>query len=89
MAEVGYPEVDIGLWSGFFVTANTPPVIVKKLEDAMRRALADATVRERLARDMAVDPGGGTGEEFRKRIDGDIAKFADVVKTANLKFEEF
>lgn len=88
MAEVGYPEVDIGLWSGFFVTTNTPPAVVKKLEDAMRRALADPNVRERLARDMAVDPGGGPGEEFRKRIDADIAKFADVVKTANLKFEE-
>ena len=86
MAEAGYPEVNIGLWSGFFVSANTPPAIVKKIDDAARRALADAGVREKL-KAMAVNPGGGTGEEFRKKIDGDIQVFADVVKAANLKFE--
>ena len=87
MAEAGYPEVNIGLWSGFFVSVNTPPAIVKKLDDAARRALADAGVREKL-KAMAVNPGGGPGEEFRIRIDGDIRMFADVVKAANLKFEE-
>jgi hypothetical protein len=35
-----------------------------------------------------VNPGGGSGEEFRQRIDGDIKLFADVVKAANLKFED-
>jgi tripartite-type tricarboxylate transporter receptor subunit TctC len=87
MAEAGYPEVNIGLWSGFFVSANTPPTIVKKIDDAVRRAMADAGVREKL-KAMAVNPGGGPGEEFRKRIDGDIKMFADVVKAANLKFEQ-
>jgi tripartite-type tricarboxylate transporter receptor subunit TctC len=87
MAEAGYPEVNIGLWSGLFASANTPPAIVKKLDDAARRALADAGVREKL-KAMAVDPGGGPGEEFRKRIDGDIKMFAEIVKAANLKFEE-
>ena len=53
----------------------------------LRRALADAGVREKL-KAMAVNPGGGPGEEFRKRIEGDIKMFADVVKAANLKFEE-
>jgi tripartite-type tricarboxylate transporter receptor subunit TctC len=87
MAEAGYPDVNIGLWSGLFVSANTPPAIVKKLDDAARRALADPGVREKL-KAMAVDPGGGPGDEFRKRIEGDITMFADVVKAANLKFEE-
>jgi len=87
MAEAGYPDVNIGLWSGLFVSVNTPPAIVKKLDDAARRALADAGVREKL-KGMAVDPGGGPGEEFRKRIERDITMFGDVVKAANLKFED-
>ena len=87
MAEAGYPEVNIGLWSGFFVSANMPPAIVKKIDEAVRRAMADAAVREGLKK-MAVNPGGGPGEEFRKRIDGDIKMFADVVKAAELKFEQ-
>jgi tripartite-type tricarboxylate transporter receptor subunit TctC len=87
MAEAGYPEVNIGLWSGVFVTAGAAPAIANKLETELRRALADPGVREKL-KAMAVNPGGGPGEEFRKKIDADIRVFADVVKAANLKFEE-
>src|SRR6266540_5993220 len=87
MAEAGYPEVNIGLWSGLFVVTGTPPAIASKLATESRRALADPGVREKL-KAMAVNPGGGPGEEFRKRIDGDIKLFADVAKAANLKFED-
>jgi tripartite-type tricarboxylate transporter receptor subunit TctC len=87
MAEAGYPEVNIGLWSGLFVAAGTPPAVANKLATESRRALADAGVRDKL-KAMAVNPGGGPGEEFRKKIDGDIKVFADVVKAADLKFEE-
>jgi tripartite-type tricarboxylate transporter receptor subunit TctC len=87
MAEAGYPEVNIGLWSGIFVVAGTPPAIANKLDTEARRALADPGVREKL-KAMAVNPGGGPGEEFRKRIDDDIKLFADVAKAANLKFED-
>jgi tripartite-type tricarboxylate transporter receptor subunit TctC len=87
MAEAGFPEVDIGLWSGFFVHVNTPPAIVKKLDVELRRALADAGVRDKL-KAMAVNPGGGPGEDFRKMIEGDIKKFGEVVKAANLTFEQ-
>jgi tripartite-type tricarboxylate transporter receptor subunit TctC len=87
MAEAVYPEVNIGLWSGIFVVAGTPPAIARKLDMESRRALSDPGVREKL-KAMAVNPGGGPGEEFRKRIEGDIKLFADVVKAANLKFED-
>jgi tripartite-type tricarboxylate transporter receptor subunit TctC len=87
MAEAGYPEVNISLWSGLFVVTGTPPAIASKLATESRRALADPGVREKL-KAMAVNPGGGPGEEFRKRIDDDIKLFADVAKAANLKFED-
>jgi tripartite-type tricarboxylate transporter receptor subunit TctC len=87
MAEAGYPEVNIGLWSGLFVPAGTPPAVANKLGTESRRALADPGVRDKL-KAMAVNPGGGPGEEFRKAIDSDIKVFADVVEAANLKLEE-
>src|SRR5262249_44343240 len=87
MAEAGCPEVNIGLWSGLFVSVSTPPAIAHKLDTELRRALADGGVREKL-KAMAVNPGGGPGEGFRKKIDGDTKGFADVGKGANLKLEE-
>ena len=86
MAEAGYPEIDTHLWSGFFVPAGTPAPIVDKLTRELGRALADPAVQAGLKK-MAVTPGGPTGEDFKKRIEADIKKFADVVKAANLTFK--
>ena len=50
-------------------------------------AIRDPQVSDRL-KGMAVNPGGIPSEEFRARIDTDIKVYADVVKAANLHFEE-
>jgi tripartite-type tricarboxylate transporter receptor subunit TctC len=87
MAEVGYPEVNTYLWSGFFVPIATPELVVAKLRAELGRALADAGVQEGLKK-MAVKPGGPTGEEFKKRIEADINIFAEVVRAAKLTFKQ-
>ncbi len=86
MAEAGYPEVNTQLWSGWFVAQNTPPAIAAKLEATLRKAIADADVNSKL-KAMAVTPGGGSSDEFRKMIDADIQNYVDVIKAANLKFD--
>ena len=86
MAEAGFPDINIHLWSGFFVPAGTPAPIVAKLMAELGRALADSHVQEGL-RKMAVTPGGPTGEAFKQRIDADIKTFGDVVKAAKLTFK--
>jgi tripartite-type tricarboxylate transporter receptor subunit TctC len=87
MAEAGYPDVDVHLWSGIFAASATPPAIVAKLQKAFAEAIADPGVSQKL-KAMAVNPGGATPEEFKKIIAADIVKFGDVVKAANLKFED-
>ena len=87
MAEAGYPEVNTKLWSGFFVPAATPPAIAKKLEAAFARAIRDPGVSAKL-KAMAVTPRGNSSDEFRRIIDDDIKAYVEVVKAANLHFEE-
>jgi tripartite-type tricarboxylate transporter receptor subunit TctC len=87
MAEAGLPDVNTGLWSGFFVPAGTPAPIAKKLEDALRRAIADPEVNGKL-KAMAVNPGGGSSDDFRAMIEADIKTTADVVKAARLEFKD-
>ena len=86
MAELGLP-VSVRLWSGLFISGMTPPAIKARLESALRRALADTGVRDKL-RAMATDPGGMSSEEFARVIEDDIKLFGEVSKAANLKFEE-
>jgi tripartite-type tricarboxylate transporter receptor subunit TctC len=86
-AEAGFGNIDARLqWIGAFAIAGTPPAIVQKLEVAIRRALADSAVRDKL-KALAYAPDGRSGEEFRQLIDADIKAYADVVRAANLKFD--
>jgi tripartite-type tricarboxylate transporter receptor subunit TctC len=71
--------------SGFFIGANTPASIVAKLEAARRKAIADPEASGKLPA-MAVTPGGTSSAEFRKMIDDDIKSYVEVIKAANLKF---
>lgn len=87
MAEVGYPEVNSQLYSGFFVPAGTPAAVVAKLTAELARAIVDPAVQTSLKK-MAVTPGGPTGEAFKKYIDDDIKTNSDVVAAAKLKFEQ-
>jgi tripartite-type tricarboxylate transporter receptor subunit TctC len=88
LAEAGRGDVELKTqWIGAFLIAGSPAPIAKKLETALRQAVADTGVRERI-RGITYFPEGGTAEEFRARIDGDIQIFSDVVKAANLKFEQ-
>jgi tripartite-type tricarboxylate transporter receptor subunit TctC len=87
MAEAGYPDVNVSLWSGIFAPAATPPAIVAKLQKATNEAIADPGVSQKL-KALAVNPGGATPEQFKQIIASDTAKFGEVVKAANLKFED-
>ena len=86
MKEAGFPEVDIKLFSGYFAPINTPPAIVAKLEAGLRKAIQDPDVSSKL-KAMAVTPGGQPGSEFRAMIDNDIKVLTEVIKAANLKFD--
>jgi len=86
MAEAGYPEVNTKLWSGYFAALNTPPAVVAKLEAGFRKAINDPDVSSKL-KALAVTPGGNSSADFRKMIDEDIKTYSDVIKAANLKFD--
>jgi tripartite-type tricarboxylate transporter receptor subunit TctC len=87
MAEAGYPSVDVHLWSGVFAPTGTPAPAVAKLQKALKQSIEDPGVSGKL-KAMAVDPGGATPDQFEHIIQSDITKFGDVVKAANLKFED-
>ena len=87
VSEAGFGNIDIRLqWIGAFVSAGTPPEILRKLTQAMRQALADPAVRDRL-KAVAYNPDGRAADEFRGLIDDDIKAYSEVVRAANLKFD--
>jgi tripartite-type tricarboxylate transporter receptor subunit TctC len=87
MAEAGYANVDMQAWSGIFAPVATPPAIIAKLEKTLSQSIRDPDVSAKL-KNLAVTPGGGPASDFRRIIEDDIVKVRDVVKAANLRFEE-
>lgn len=54
-AEAGLPDVQVGVWHGLYVPADTPDDIVAKITDALAVALADQGVIDKMA-DLGTAP---------------------------------
>jgi len=85
MAEAGIPDVNVSLWSGFFVPAGTPKPIVDKLHKELSAVITQTEVRDKL-RGLAVRPTGMGTEDFSKLIASEQKMWSDVIKAGNLKF---
>lgn len=86
IAEQGHAGYDISFWVGAFVSANTPPVIVKLLADAMKAATEDLTTREQLAKQgniLGLGP-----NEFAARIRQETAQYAEIIKRSQIELKE-
>ena len=86
VAEAGVPGYDSGAWFGLVAPANTPKDIVNKLSRETARALKLADVSARLS-DLGAEPVGGTPEQFAAHIKAEIAKWAKVIKDANVELQ--
>ena len=73
-------------WSGLFLPGGTPPAIVDKLHAEVAKALAASDVKERLAA-MGFQGVGDTPQHFAAFVHAEIAKWAKVVKDANINVE--
>ena len=86
MAEAGVSGMEVGLWSGIFAPAATPPGIVRKLETELRKIMQMPDVKEKF-KAMATPTVGSTAAEFVDRIDTETRMWAEVGRTANVKLE--
>jgi tripartite-type tricarboxylate transporter receptor subunit TctC len=87
LAEAGVPGYEATIWIGIMAPKGTPQAIVDKLNTAITKATDHAEVRKMWAEQGAV-PMTMTPAEFGAYLDKDIAKWANVVKTANIKIDQ-
>ena len=85
IAEV-LPGYESSAWFGLFGPARMAPELSKRISDAARQAIAAPEVRRRLDAEGAV-PVGNSPEEFSKFVQGEIQRWARVVKFSGAKPE--
>lgn len=78
MRELGYPQVNSRNWYALLAPARTPPEIVTRLNEAVRRAVADPGVRDRLV-GLGADIFTLVPEEFGRFLQSEIARWKGVV----------
>jgi tripartite-type tricarboxylate transporter receptor subunit TctC len=82
--EAGVSGSDYIFWVGMFVPAATPPVVVKRLNEEVAKALASPEVKERLSR-LGADPFPMSQEQFNAFVRTEMDSAAKIAKAANLK----
>jgi tripartite-type tricarboxylate transporter receptor subunit TctC len=86
MAEAGYPDVNVALWSGVFVPKATPKPIVDKLEAAIQKIMQNPEVKQKF-KTHGTEAVGSSSQQFVAIIEKEIKMWRDVAKQANLQLE--
>ena len=86
VAEAGVPGYEATIWLGIMAPKGTPQAIVDKLNAEIRKVVNAPAVKETWAKQGAV-PMNMTPAEFGAYLEKDIVKWANVVKTANIKVD--
>jgi tripartite-type tricarboxylate transporter receptor subunit TctC len=86
-AEVGVKNFDVRLWYALLAPAGTPKEIIDKLSSQVAAILATPEFQAMLAKQW-LDPFVSTPEQFAALMKHDFARYAQVIKTANIKVEQ-
>ncbi|EJL77736.1 hypothetical protein PMI15_04542 [Polaromonas sp. CF318] len=82
--EQGLKGYDANTNGGFLAPAGTPPAVITRLNAEINAALRLPDVRARLEA-AGIEIQGGTPQEYAALIKSDLAKWAKVVKAANIQ----
>lgn len=86
IAESGFPGYEATLWYGFVAPSGTPVEVIRALNGAVVKALADPAIRESfLARGIEV--AGGSPEQFAAHISSEMRKWEKVIRDASIRLQ--
>ena len=86
VSEAGVPGYEATIWLGVMAPKNTPKAIVDKLNEAISQIVGQAEVKQTWGKQGAV-PMVMNPAQFDKYLNEDIAKWAHVIKSANIKLD--
>ena len=87
LAETGLTGFDVSGWYVFFVPANTPPAIVRKIYVDTAGALTDPTIKARLEQ-LGLFVIGSTPAELGQFLKSEMDKWGPVIKEAGISIRD-
>jgi tripartite-type tricarboxylate transporter receptor subunit TctC len=86
VAESGVPDFESSSWVGILAPAGTPAPIIERLQKEIQAVVQEPETRARLTA-LGVSAEGSTAAAFGAQIKSELAKYAAVVKAANIKID--
>jgi tripartite-type tricarboxylate transporter receptor subunit TctC len=86
LSEAGVPGYEATIWVGLMAPKGTPKEVVDRLNQAVSKIASQADVRQLWAKQGAV-PMVMNPAVFDKYIQDDVAKWAQVIRAANIKMD--
>jgi tripartite-type tricarboxylate transporter receptor subunit TctC len=83
VAESGVPGFEFTIWFAMFAPAGTPKPIITRLNQEIVKMLATQEMRGQLAK-VGVNAGSSTPEELGRHLRSEVAKWAKIIKAANI-----
>jgi len=76
-------DVEADAWNGLIAPAGTPRPIIERISKDVAKIIRQPMLREKLATQL-MEPVGSSPDELRARMDGEIERWAPVIKAANI-----
>jgi tripartite-type tricarboxylate transporter receptor subunit TctC len=86
VAESGMAGFDVSGWYAFFVPANTPPAIVRRMHADTVAALAEPAVKARLEQ-LGLFVVGSTPEQLARFLKAEMDKWGPLIKEAGIRID--
>ena len=86
MEEAGLKGFTDEAWYGMIASGKTPPDIVAKLGEAMKKVIANPDFRAKVEK-VGARPVGNSPAEFKAQINREVEATKKLVKERNIKFE--
>lgn len=77
-------DVEADAWNGLIAPAGVPEPVVAKIRREVIEAIQSHGIRDKLAAQL-MEPTGSDAEQFRAKIEAEIARWAPVIKAAGIK----
>lgn len=86
VAESGLPGYELNSWFGLLAPADTPPAVLRLLQQEIAKIYQLPEVREKIV-SQGVEPVANTPAEFAVEIKAEMAQWSQLFKAANIKSE--
>jgi tripartite-type tricarboxylate transporter receptor subunit TctC len=87
MEEAGLKGFTDEAWYGLLAPAKTPPDVVQRLGEAMKKVEADPDFRAKVEK-VGARPVGNTPAEFKAQIGEEIERMKKLVKERNIQLKD-